>query len=506
VNGPRAGRARGSGAAATASLFALAAGLHALVLRNLPLVPKNDSVSYLGLTHGVARQQVFDPYSLADPTVFDVHYTMGYPLFLDLVRSVAGWDGLAHGVVVVQAALGVASVLVLHRLGVAIGRPAAGWIAALAWCLYFPRAYYGQLMISETLFTFLALAGAWALAPCLARPTTARLLAASATLGLATVVRPVAAFEAAAFGALLALWPGAGSIGERARRVALLGLVPVALLAANVAHNRVLYGRAVLNDVSGRHWIDRLWAFDHTVVPTGPATAEVVAACRRSGEGFHIPGEWWDFWKALRHGSGLDAPAADALLARAARESLAADPVRYVVRTPLALWRLLAERDDWLPPLEQTVAPDAFAHYLERWTADPADPARAARSLRAAAGRRDFLARVPIAPPEGGPHPRAWLLLWRDLSPSYAMPTAVAFLLGVVVLVRLGRRRDWVPVLMVAALLAPAALLEQPYGRYRQPATPAMLLVIAGAGLACVRRVRDAREREPGDAREREPG
>jgi hypothetical protein len=48
-------------------------------------------------------------------------------------------------------------------------------------------------------------------------------------------------------------------------------------------------------------------------------------------------------------------------------------------------------------------------------------------------------------------------------------------------------------VLLVAAVVLPAALLEHPYGRYRQPATPAILLVVAGAALEGGRRLWAAR-------------
>jgi len=474
-----------------------AVGLHTLAFLNLPLIPKNDSVWYLGLSHGLAGERIFDPYALGAPTAFDIHYTIGYPLFLDLVRSLVGWQHLALGVLVVQHAAGVATVLLVRRLGVELGRPGAGTLAAAAYAIYFPALYYGQLMISETLFSFLALAAAVTLAAWVARPDSQRLVACGALLGLASLVRPIAMVELAGFAAFVALTTGLGSLRLGARRVATLAAPTALLLMLALAHNHVRYGRASLSDATGRHLIDRVWAFDREVASDAPYTRRVLEACRASGQRYRIPGLWWDSYKALRYGSGTTAREADDLLRGAAWEAIRGRPGHYLARTPVALWHLLSDADTWPPKLEQTLSPAAFERYLSIWTRAPAEWRAASRSVRAIEGRRELRRRVPISAPEGGPTQRWWLLFWRDHSPGYGGGTAIAALVAALALVRFGRRRDWIPVLMVAALILPAALVEYPYPRYRQPAIPALLVVIASAAWE-VRQRLQPRTRRPG--------
>jgi len=467
-----------------------ATGLHALAFLNLPLIPKNDSVWYLGLSHGLAAERIFDPYALGAPTSFDIHYTIGYPLFLDLVRWLVGWQHLALGVLVAQHLAGIATVWLVWRLGVELGRPGAGTLAAAAYALSFPALYYSQLMISETLFTSLALTAAVLLVRWFTGPSTRRLVACGALLGLASLVRPIAVVELAAFAAFVVLHTGLGSLRTGARRLAILASPTVLMLGLALAHNHVTYGRASLSDATGRHLIDRVWAFDGEVASDAPHTRQVLDFCRASGQRFRIPGLWWDSYKALRYGSGTTAREADDLLRSAAWESIRARPWSYLAKTPVAAWHVLSDADTWPPALEQTLSPAAFERYLTIWTRAPAERRAVSRSSRAIEGRRELRRRMPISSPEGGPQQRWWLVFWRDHSPRYGTGMAVAALVGALVLLRFGRRPDWVPVLVFLALVLPAAFLEYPYPRYRQPAIPAMLVVIASAAWEALRRIR----------------
>jgi len=474
----------------TGAILLSTAGLHALAWATLPLVPKNDSVWYLGMSHAMAGDRIFDPYAVGAPVAFDIHYTVGYPLFLDLVRTLFGWEHLATGVLAFHHAAVIVSVWLVLRLGVELGRPAAGAAAAIAYALYFPALYYAQLMISEALFTFLALAAALAFVRAYRAPTTRGLLVCGGVVGLATVVRPIGAVEAAVFAGLLALEGGLGPFAPRARRIALLAVGPALCLGLSLVHNQATYGRATLSDASGRHLIDRVWAFDRVVATDSPDTARIFELCRRSGEAFQIPGLWWDSYKALRTGSDLTPREADDLLRGAAWESIAADPVGYLTHSGVALWQLFSEEDTWPPPLEQTLMPEAFTRYLDVWTRMPADPSAVSRSLRSVEARREFRSLIPLTSPEASPQQRWWVVQWRDLSPSYGAGLALATLIAALALLRVGRRGDWIPALVVLGLALPPALVEYPYGRYRQPLIPFMLLIVASAGWEAVVRWR----------------
>jgi len=489
-DGPdRAARESWASWACAAVVLLASAAAQLVVLRNLPPIPKNDSVWYLAMSHAVACERVFDFFAPGEPTEFDVVYTAGYPLFFDAVLALAGWAHFASAVVWIQQAAALASVALLWRLGAALGRPGAGVAAAAAYAVYFPRAQYAQILISEAVFTLLALAAALAFVQAYRRPGVARLLGAGALVGLATAVRPLGLLAGAAWGGLLVLRGGLApllrrdfaALLPRLRHALVLGGLPALTLAGLLVHNHATYGRAVLSDASGRHLIDRVWAFDRVVARDAAATRRIFEHARASGYGFRIPGPWWDSYKALRHGSMLTAAEADALMLAAARESIAADPWGYVVGTGPALARLFTDADDWPPPLEQTLTAERFARYLEVWTRMPPEPRAVTRTVRAVEARRDFRARVAPSVPAGSDAGRWAIVRWRDLSPRYGAGLALAALAGGLVLLRRGRREDWVPALAVVAFALPAALLEYPHARYRQPIVP-FLLVIAASG------------------------
>ena len=189
----------GSQAQATLALLIVTLIAHGVVALAYPLVPSNDSVWYLAYTHAGFVDGIFDPYASGPASATDILYPIGYPLLLDLGLLLLGWKHLALGLILFQHALAVGSTLLMHRLCVRAGHPRAGWLAGLAYALYFPASAYCHMMMSETLFTALALATAYAFLGWMRDPQSRRLLTAGFLLGLSILVRS----QGVAFGFVL---------------------------------------------------------------------------------------------------------------------------------------------------------------------------------------------------------------------------------------------------------------------------------------------------------------
>lgn len=171
----------------------------------------------------------------------------GYPVFLALLFRLAGPGFLA--VQVLQALLGTATVALTYLLARPVVGPRRAPAAALAVAVYPALLLYPAYLMSETLFSFLALL---ALAGWLASGVGSAAVAGLA-LGAATLTRSVG--WAVLGGILLAEGWRLVVRRERANRVALarLALLLVGfglVLAPWVARNHALYGRVVLGETS----------------------------------------------------------------------------------------------------------------------------------------------------------------------------------------------------------------------------------------------------------------
>ncbi len=460
---------------------------HGLVFVVLPLVPTNDAAWYVGLTHAVSQHRVLDPYASGTPTVFDVKYPAGYPLFLDAVWMLFGRGHLSRGLLLVQHLIGVCSALLLCRIGSSLDRPRAGLFAALAYCLYMPASVYCHAAMTETLFTFLCLAALLCALTWMRHNRLAILALAGVLLGMATTVRPVALFFVVALGiATFCRWRV--PLRVRLQRLVALG-VPIAGLGLMLlVHNGLWYGRWVLTDDVGRHWINRVWDYDGSFDPEWPIAGEVIEHCKASGVHFRIPGCWWEFYRALRAGSGLGAADADRLMKAAAMEGIRRHPWRYVWGTGPAFVHVLAGRDTWLPSVEWIITPVAFTQLVARWCADPDDAATFHLPPLEFGERRAFLELFRVTPPRVRSARLLKLLQvwWRF--PRYDGTMVWLFVAGAVAILLFGRRGDRLLLVFILAMLAPCALFEDPVPRYREPVVPVMLLVaIAGLSEALLR-------------------
>lgn len=186
--------------------------------------------------------------------------TPGYPAFLAAVFSLLGASRLAvSSAQVVLDAL--TCVMVVHiALVMRLARPAVLAVAALSiTCLY--TAVWSMMMMTEVLYTFLMVAGIWALATSsgpmpgsMFGATTGRVMLSAAALGCGILVRPALApmtalFVACVLGAAL-LREGTAAVSMSALRQpfafgAVLGVIVVPWMLRNyvVFHEEFAAGR-----------------------------------------------------------------------------------------------------------------------------------------------------------------------------------------------------------------------------------------------------------------------
>lgn len=474
-------------AKASLVLLAVAGVAHALVALALPLVPSNDSIWYLAYTHALSAREVFDPYAPGVPREFDIVAPLGYSLLLDVGVALVGWARLGTALIVFQHALGVASTLLLHRLGVLTGAPRAGFAAGLLYALFLPAAIYCQLVLSESLFVFLVIACVacflrwW---PTKGNPGDGRddwrwLLGTGIALGAACLVR----YPALLFGGVLTLgaWLRGGSLARHARVALLLLGPPLLLLIATVVHNGLWFGHYTFTDASGRHLSNRLWAFEQRFDPGEEHGARILALCRESGIDFTAPSAWWNYHRALRVGGDLGPAEADRLIRDMAIGTILRDPWAYLSATPLALAALIVLEDNWAPPLDTLLDAGRWHGWVKGWSTTPESADTLYIPPAVFEARRALVERLGIGatrPAAGalGPALRAW-----DHLPRWDGALAWLLVFAWLVMAAGGRREQRLLAGVALALLLTGALSEYPFPRYRQPVIPFALLLLTSA-------------------------
>lgn len=174
--------------------------------------------------------------------------TPGYPLVLAAVLRVAQalpWDLPVRGVAgVAQATIGAGTVALTGLLGRRIARPAVGLVGAALLAVWPSVVVLTAVMLNETLFSLLLLAGVlvafWHPLP------SVRLgLAAGGLLGSAVLVRPAALPVALS----LALW--LAIVGGGRRRVAAVLAGVAIVMAPWVVRNAVVFDALIVTDTHG---------------------------------------------------------------------------------------------------------------------------------------------------------------------------------------------------------------------------------------------------------------
>jgi hypothetical protein len=398
-----------------------------------------DSATYLDLAKGLAEGHGFgrspDAARLSpeNPSLVEVFRTPGYPLLLALVMRL----GLPVVPVTIVAQIG------LDSVGVVLSFLAARRLLPLSWALVagaiqvldIPREVYANMVMSDVLFTFLAVLAVWLLADTAGAPGPLRSGAAGAAVSLATAVRPLGAAMVVPAAITLAL--------RRARVSAVVAFTTVALAfpAAWIVRNGVLTGEWTLSS-----------AFDYNLC--------LVAAA-----------------KVKARAEGVSRAAAErALVDQAVRSSAGSDPAararafRRVGYTTLRQHPAAACRELVLSTLEMTLAGER-GNVLRLFGLTPGRDVAAAlgETARSPGGAlRELGRRTPLEVALVGGQ-----VAWNAL-------LGLLCALGGWEVMRRGRAADLVLYgLTATAILAASVVVGT--GRMRIPASP-MIAVLAGAG------------------------
>ncbi|MBI3468262.1 MAG: glycosyltransferase family 39 protein [Planctomycetes bacterium] len=277
--------------------------------RDLPL-NIDDEQSYDQLARGLLNASAYvdehgHPTSLRPPL---------YPFAVALIYSICGGSHLG-AVRAIQAAISMLTIVATYRLGrIAFGSRVGLWGAASA-CFYPSLLGFNNLVLSETLFTFLLVATTLVCVEAMHRGSFSLLIAAGTLLGLAALTRSIMVL----FAPLLAMiivcsWRDGGL------RRWLAGAVPVAAVALVIApwsyrNSRLQETFVVIDVMGGRNAM--MGNYEYTPLERSWATISLVQGERawhtvlaHETPGYHQLTQGQRDKLALRHAVGyvLDHP------------------------------------------------------------------------------------------------------------------------------------------------------------------------------------------------------
>ena len=208
----------------------------------------NDAEDYQGLA---SRLATTGAYTSASGQLISLRP----PLYPAIVAATYWFAGIEHDHVAraVQACVGLLTTLVVYRLGVLVYSRRIALCAAAITCFYPALLAYSNVLLSETWFTFFAVAFAWLVLEAVHRERLAILAAAGLALALAALTRSIMLLFVP-FLALYLLWAWRGAWGRRVT-AALLPLVVFALLIAPwaVRNTRLQQTLAIIDVMGGRN-------------------------------------------------------------------------------------------------------------------------------------------------------------------------------------------------------------------------------------------------------------
>ena len=202
-----------------------------------------DSNRYWVMAGNVAGHGGFS-LSTAPPLEPDHSRTPAYPLMLAAVRK------LGLGVpwaIVAQILLSCATCLMIVRLAYAVsGHRTAALLAGAIFALDVPSVVMDNLILTETLFTFLLTLSIWLLVAHLKRPERLGLLLGSAVLlGASVLCRPIAVFLPFVLGGVIVLLRPRPLRSAAGRAAAYLA-VSLLVVAPWLVRNKVVFGSPFL--------------------------------------------------------------------------------------------------------------------------------------------------------------------------------------------------------------------------------------------------------------------
>ena len=319
----------------------------------------DDQVGYQRLGHVLATTGEFTRSPELQPFVPETIRTPGYPLFVAGVYRIAGEHHAA--VAAAQAVLFALLTLVVFAMASRLASPRVALAAAVFTALFPAIPYYGALVLTEVLCTFLVTLGMWTAVCAVQDRRTSQCVLTGVLFGLATLTRPTfALFPVALVGCI-----GAAAIWQREwRRVLPWGWTLVAfavVLSPWLAYNEIYVHRLTISPAGGigRATWEASWQ--------GTWTGRVQSDLTRLADA-HVDD---------------DDAALDAEVTRfAAANSLPPDPmlsyvhqwrdIRRVWNTPTdprerALKRIAADQEYWRAGLAN-IARDRAGHLLRRVT------------------------------------------------------------------------------------------------------------------------------------------
>jgi len=234
-----------------AGILVLALALRLILFLSLVRTPQaflqSDAGSYDQLAANLVSRGVFSDLD-RPPYTPDAFRTPLYPLFLAGIYWVAGRSYAA--VVLVQCLLSLATVYLVYRLGRLVSGVTAGLAAALIAACDAGQIIHANLLLTETLYTFLLVS---ALLPLWWLVSGGRLRLAVVVgllLGLGTLCRPVAIYLPIALAAFVTL-ALAASLRRRAAAAGLLLLAYGLTLAPWLARNWLTFDTPGLTSIQG---------------------------------------------------------------------------------------------------------------------------------------------------------------------------------------------------------------------------------------------------------------
>lgn len=339
------GRSRAAGVA-----LALLLGLHHLLVGLvLPVIPNNDSVSYVEFGRVSDARRPIDHYAPPDPIPgvgeipsvdlwrsqqnpaygypwiyldlpedwlrnpawllaayppladrlvpvnreWDNSFPIGASFYFDLVSLLVPPAGRAAALVLLNHVFVVGTALFLWRIGGVLGWPRVGWAAALVYGTQLAPAARAHEVMTEPLFTFVDSAALLLLLRGAREERWGRLAAGGALLGVAFAVRSVAALQPLVVALCLAGW--ARSKGDWLARNLAWGAAFAAVVGLVLLHNWYFFGRLAYTTSAGRHLFNRVAVVDRLLDPDDDATKLVLDLARRPRLGGPVPHPDQDF-------------------------------------------------------------------------------------------------------------------------------------------------------------------------------------------------------------------
>jgi 4-amino-4-deoxy-L-arabinose transferase-like glycosyltransferase len=147
-----------------------------------------DTIQYQQLALNLIENRVFSS-SKGPPFEPEIYWTPGYPIFLATVFTFAGIK--SYVAIFLQLLIGSATCLLVFSIGKSVFGPKVGLLAGIIAGLEYSSIFYSNVLLTETLFTFLFAAHALFLLRFFSTKKNGWIAASAIFLGISTLTRPV---------------------------------------------------------------------------------------------------------------------------------------------------------------------------------------------------------------------------------------------------------------------------------------------------------------------------